>query len=103
MTTPAEDDALDYDRIAAAGITRPDVAVKQLVTGEWIAETGGYTRPSVWVSFGWDDEDEDGQGWWTSTTYYGSEPATTFSYTTVTQLLDHVAGVIRRATAEKAR
>lgn len=95
VAAPAPE-VLDYDAIAAAGITRPDVAVKQLTTGEWMAETGGLTRPHVLVSFGYDGEDDQGQDWWTGTHYVGGDVADQFSYPSMTQLLDHVARVTRR-------
>lgn len=88
MDTP---ETLDLPAIAAAGINTG--LVSRLPSGEWVAYKMG--DPSQAVSFGYDGQDEQGQTWWTLTTYSENEATGTDSFTALTELLDRVAAVTR--------
>lgn len=80
-------EVLDLAAITAAGV--PAGLTAKLPTGEWNTYKRG--DPSVLLSYGYDEQDDQGQDWWTGTRYVDHEPADTFSYPSLVQLLDHVA------------
>lgn len=86
-----EAEVLDFAAITAAGI--PGALTALQADGTWITYKDGDWN--VAVAYGWDGEDEQGQTWWTGTRYVNGEPADTFSYSALAQLLDHVAKALR--------
>jgi hypothetical protein len=85
----ATGEVLHLGAILAAGV--PTDGVERFPDGKWIARSA--KADGVHVVFGYDSQDDQGQHWWTGTRYVDHEAADTFSYPTLSELLDHVAQV----------